>query len=191
MKLFYHLNSQDLHPKFEDNLSDWMSILRNILGLKLDLQDDLPLFKCKGEAMRAILLYATKYRDDVETLIQSFSEEIWTVCVNTSNDPKYEKMVLNALKYFKSLVTWMNMRSFFSKNMQSLFESLLIPQSKLTSIDTQDLQDEPHSVIETYFEHAQFGTRKSINIELLKTVCRTYPEESSNIINSFMYIEFI
>lgn len=28
MKIFYNLNYQDLHPKYEDNLSNWMNILK-------------------------------------------------------------------------------------------------------------------------------------------------------------------
>lgn len=28
MKIFYNLNYQDLHPKYEDNLGNWMNILK-------------------------------------------------------------------------------------------------------------------------------------------------------------------
>jgi exportin-2 (importin alpha re-exporter) len=27
MRLFYYLNFQDLHPKFEDNLNSWMTLM--------------------------------------------------------------------------------------------------------------------------------------------------------------------
>ena len=33
LKVFYNLNAQDLHPKFEDNLSNWMNILQQVMSL--------------------------------------------------------------------------------------------------------------------------------------------------------------
>jgi exportin-2 (importin alpha re-exporter) len=34
LKVFYNLNYQDLHPKFEDNLSNWMGVLKQVMGLQ-------------------------------------------------------------------------------------------------------------------------------------------------------------
>jgi exportin-2 (importin alpha re-exporter) len=73
--VFYYLNFQDLHPKFEDHLKNWMTIMQSVLQLQ-----GRSAFKCKGEALRSVLLYATKYREDFEGLIQVFSQEIWAVC---------------------------------------------------------------------------------------------------------------
>ena len=68
MRIFYYLNFQDLHPKFEDNLKNWMDLLASVLRLQIDIKllhgNDFILFKCKGECMKCILLYVTKYRDD-------------------------------------------------------------------------------------------------------------------------------
>ena len=35
------------------------------------------IFKCKGAVLEVILLYATKYKDDVEQTIRDFCSEIW------------------------------------------------------------------------------------------------------------------
>ena len=32
MNIFYHLNYQDLHPKFEDNLDSWMGVLKHVMN---------------------------------------------------------------------------------------------------------------------------------------------------------------
>lgn len=34
MNLFYNLNYQDLHPKYEDNLHHWMQVLKSIMKLQ-------------------------------------------------------------------------------------------------------------------------------------------------------------
>jgi exportin-2 (importin alpha re-exporter) len=33
MKLFYNLNYQDLHPKYEDTLEYWMNVLKAVMKL--------------------------------------------------------------------------------------------------------------------------------------------------------------
>lgn len=48
MKIFYNLNYQDLHPKFEDNLGNWMQILKHIMSLN---NTDEVVYNCKGAAL--------------------------------------------------------------------------------------------------------------------------------------------
>lgn len=67
-------------------------------------------FKCKGVALQSILLYASKYKDDVQEEIKGFSQSIWTLCANASPDPEYDDIVFNALKYFRSLLMWNDMK---------------------------------------------------------------------------------
>ena len=62
LKIFYFLNYHDLHPKFEDNLNNWMGVL--VRALRVNIPSFIG-FKCKGEAMRSILLYSRKYREDI------------------------------------------------------------------------------------------------------------------------------
>lgn len=71
-----------------------MNLIAQVLRLDSKLfRDDILILKCKGEAMRCILLYVTKYRDEFESLIQNFSQEIWNICLNTSDDNKYDKVI--------------------------------------------------------------------------------------------------
>jgi exportin-2 (importin alpha re-exporter) len=74
MQIFYNLNYQDLHPKFEDNIGNWMPILKKVMNYANTSEFA---FKCKGAAVEAILLYATRYKEDVEESIKGFSSEIW------------------------------------------------------------------------------------------------------------------
>ena len=73
-------------------------------------------FKCKGAALESVLLYASKYKEDVEESIKGFSSFIWELCANAVSDPEYDDIVFNALKYFRSLIMWPDMKDFFSNN---------------------------------------------------------------------------
>lgn len=48
MNVFYNLNYQDLHPKFEDNLNNWMTILKQVMNFN-NINENV--FKCKGAAL--------------------------------------------------------------------------------------------------------------------------------------------
>ena len=50
LKVFYNLNYQDLHPKFEDNLKNWMDLLKGTIKMHHQSADD-DIFKAKGAAL--------------------------------------------------------------------------------------------------------------------------------------------
>jgi exportin-2 (importin alpha re-exporter) len=113
IKVFYNLNYQDLHPKFEDNLVDWMNYLKMTMSLNSSGSNSEHIFKCKGAALEVILLYSNKYKEDVKGIIQEFCQEIWQLCSNASEDSEFDDIVFNCLKFFKSLMLWPDMKSFF------------------------------------------------------------------------------
>lgn len=94
-----------------------MAILKQVMNFQNTNQAT---FKCKGAALESILLYASKYKEDVEDAIKGFSSEIWTLCSNATDDPQYDSIVFNCLKYFKSVVMWQQMKEFFSENLGEL-----------------------------------------------------------------------
>lgn len=72
-----------------------MKILSTVL--QLDLQQlgeeiKMQVFKCKGESLRSILLFFTKYKEDVESLVQTFSQQIYQACMNISDSDSSNKV---------------------------------------------------------------------------------------------------
>lgn len=87
-----------------------MGIIKTVMGLHNSSEN---IFKCKGATLEAILLYASKYKEDVQGIIQGFCSEIWQLCSGASEDPEYDSIVFNCLKFFKSLLLWQEMQPFF------------------------------------------------------------------------------
>ena len=69
-----------------------MGQLAEVLKLKIENKGNIIAFKCKGEALRSVLLYAQKYREEFENLIQCFSQEIWNICSESTDDNKFDKV---------------------------------------------------------------------------------------------------
>ncbi|CAD8088438.1 unnamed protein product [Paramecium primaurelia] len=186
LKVFYNLNFQDLHPHFEDNLQSWMEFMKVVLRLQPVQGVEQFLFKCKGEALRCVLLYAMKYRDDFGDLIQVFSSEIWNVCTQTSAGRDSDKIVLCALRYFKTLIAWQDMKTFFEQNIKILIESLIIRNLSLSKDEIGMFQDEPQEFIEKFFEQSDLESRRAQAVELFKTVTKHFNQQVNIIIQEYL-----
>ena len=74
-----------------------MQALSQTLNLDLSQLGDeirMEVFKCKGESLRAILLFFTKYREDVEDLVKTFSQQIYEVCMKLSDNDSSNKVLM-------------------------------------------------------------------------------------------------
>lgn len=70
-----------------------MNILSRILTFNNNIEElKLAEFKCKGEALRSIILYFTKYREDVQELVQTFSFQIFEACLKISDNDASNKV---------------------------------------------------------------------------------------------------
>ncbi|CAD8162710.1 unnamed protein product [Paramecium octaurelia] len=186
LKVFYNLNFQDLHPHFEDNLQSWMEFMKVVLRLQPVQGVEQFLFKCKGEALKCVLLYAMKYRDDFGDLIQVFSSEIWNVCTQTSAGRDSDKIVLCALRYFKTLIAWQDMKAFFEQNIKILIESLIIRNLSLSKDEIGMFSDEPQEFIEKFFEQSDLESRRAQAVELFKTVTKHFNQQVNLIIQEYL-----
>jgi len=64
----------DIPPKIDDDIESFKKIIALTLQLSYENEELKKMaFRCKGESLRAIILFSTKYRDDIEELIQGFS----------------------------------------------------------------------------------------------------------------------
>ena len=151
LKIFYNLNYQDLHPKYEDNLGNWMNILKQ--SMSLPSTNEKVMFKCKGAALESILLYSNKYKEDIQGLIQDFCQQIWQLCSTATDDPEEDDVVFNCLKFFKSLMIWPDMKEFFSTHIVNLLSSLIIPNIGVTQTLVALFEDEVELYIDYYFRN--------------------------------------
>jgi len=100
--------------------------------------------------------------------------EIWNMCTLTNQDQKFDKIVLNALRYFKNLVMWPDLHKFFEDNIERLIKDLIIPNIGISQRDTTMFIEEPSLFIESYFDASEINTRRSVSIDLLRSLVKFY-----------------
>lgn len=64
------------------------------------------------------------------------------VCTNTTNEKRFDKIVINALKYLKDIMCWDKMMPFFISNFENLMQSLVLPNLGLSQNDIELFKDE-------------------------------------------------
>ena len=152
-----------------------MNYIKKILQLQHRSPDD-EVFRCKGVAMESVLLYASKYKEDVENEIKQFSQYIWSLCANANDDPENDEVVLNCLKYFKSLIMWNQMKQFFTAQLANLIENIVLPNITPNINTFQQMQSENETFIDFNFRNAEIGTRKASAVDLIRAISRHYPD---------------
>ena len=115
LQIFYHCIFQDIHPKVEDNITNWVQILKSILSKEVENRvmqtsqnkedAQVNIFNLKGECVKVILLINSKYKEDFDEHLTSFTEEIWSNCLG-HNKINGGKMVTYSIKYFKSCLLY-------------------------------------------------------------------------------------
>ena len=79
-----------------------------------------------------------------------------------------------ALKYFKHLIVWPDMKQFFANNLESLLQILILPNIGFNHAVAMLLQEDQATFIGNYFENSEVDSRRSTAIELLRSICRSY-----------------
>lgn len=171
LKIFSNLLAQEVNQTIEEHLHNWMKILRPIFDPELNqiitkVQNSRSgqlknyekeitegWFECKGEAIKIISLMSSRYDEDLTSQIDEFAQYIWANCLEYASSPKVEKskLLMNSMKYFKSLATSSKYFDFFEQNVSEILTKLIIPSLSHSSQDLETFQKEPESFVETIF----------------------------------------
>lgn len=96
VKISYDLNCQDLSPAFEDNLAGVMGIFHKYLTytnpvLQTDDDDEAgPLEKVKSGICELLEMFAFKYNDVFDDLLEGFANSTWGLLTGLGTQEKYD-----------------------------------------------------------------------------------------------------
>lgn len=195
LKIVYNLIYQDIHEYIEDNMGNWAKLLKDVLSPQFQMafenaikNEQNPIivneiknfnFICKGEVIKIILLFSTKYKDDFEDHIKNFAEDIWKNCISLPlSDNKKTKLLVNSVKYFKSFSQNKEYFSFFKNKMNDILTKLVIPGFLPGEEDYSIFQYESKAFTEKCFSLIYSGNKKKqIISEFIETLSKFYRNE--------------
>ena len=160
LQVFYHCIYQDIHPSVEDNISNWVQVLKGILNEELQRkvlssasnsnETKNNIFNLKGECIKVILLINSKYKEDFDEYLQSFTEEIWSNCLG-HNKAVEGKIVTYSIKYFKSFASNEKYTELFSQKMKEILVGLVLPNYRPIEEEFEVFENEPQNFTENIF----------------------------------------
>ncbi|KAM7539932.1 hypothetical protein Aperf_G00000045545 [Anoplocephala perfoliata] len=188
-KIFLSLNCQDLPEFFEDNMSQWMDIFRQLLHLdaqttdlinnatSIDAANDL-VEQVKSQVCDNIALYATKYASDFTNFLPEFVKDIWEMLISMKNtkDPKYDGLIGNALDFLSSVVSKPQHKVIFDTPdaLQKLCELIILPNIQLSTSDEELFEDSPEEYIRRDLEGSDAHTRRRSACNLVYALCDAF-----------------
>ncbi|VDM18146.1 unnamed protein product [Hydatigera taeniaeformis] len=222
-KIFLSLNCQDLPEFFEDNMSQWMGIFHQLLTLDPQITElinssamgadaigDSSLAGALVEQVKSqicdnITLYATKYGSDFTSYLPEFVKDVWEMLTSMKNtqDPKYDRLIGNALDFLKSVVSRPQHRALFEvpETLQKLCELIVLPNIQLSgkyiwtlsytasaftslrvSSDEELFEDSPEEYIRRDLEGSDAHTRRRSACNLVYALCEAF---EAPVINNF------
>lgn len=181
-QIFYDLNSQDIPEFFEDNMAEFMRIMRKFLLYKNpalegpppdedeeDEEEEDPVTKVKTAICENIDLYAKRY-EDVFQQLQEFVESVWGLLTAIGRSTRYDLLVSKAIAFLTSVARPARHASLFSGPgvLDQIVEKIVLPNIVLRPMDVNEFEDEPMAYLRREIEGSDIESRRRAATELVR-----------------------
>lgn len=195
-KIFYSLNAQDLPEFFEDNLAIWMPNFLQLLSienkaLETDSDDEVGLLQqVKSEICDIISMYAQKYHEEFESYLQSFVEAVWKLLVSSGQEPKYDILISNAIKFLSTVANRPQFKQLFEAPnvLNSLCSNVIIPNIEFRQCDIELFEDNPEDFIRADIEGSDIDTRRKSACDLVRALSKHFEEDIVRVFSEYVKV---
>lgn len=194
-KIFYSLNFQDLPEQFEDRMEIWMKGFHNLLEFPfspaLDNADpEKPgvLQELKAQICENVALYAQKYDEEFTSCLPTFFQDIWTLLVTITPEPKFDLLVSAGMKFLSSAAQREHYKHLFATKevLTNICEKIVAPNVFLRGPDVEMFENEPEEYIRRDIEGSDVDTRRHGACELVKALCVFSEQEVTALFGSYV-----
>ena len=121
-------------------------------------------------------------------VVEPFAREIWKVCIECSNSTVSgnNKILINALNYFKTFAMHEKFMVFFQENLKDLFINLLIPNFKPSSEEQEIFESEPDCYVEALLDNSEVCKRSEMCAGFLKTLCKFHTDNVQEMLQNII-----
>ena len=176
VKLSFDLNCQDLAPVFEENLPAIMDIFHKYLTYKnplLETDDDDeagPLERTKSGICELLVLFAGKYEDVFDAMLQNFVNSTWALLTELGPESKYDILVSNALHFLTAVAGSPKHAQNFNSEaiLTQVVEKIVLPNMALRASDIELFEDDPIEFIRRDLEGSDSDTRRRSTTDFLR-----------------------
>lgn len=195
-KIFYSLNAQDIPEFFEDNLVIWMPNFLKILEtenplLETDSDDEVGLLQqVKSEICDIVSMYAQKYHEELESYLPGFVDAVWKLLTSSSQEPKYDILISNAIKFLSTVANRPQFKSLFERPgvLDSLCSKVIIPNIELRQCDIELFEDNCEDFIRADIEGSDVDTRRKSACDLVKVLAKQFENDIIRVFSEYIKV---
>jgi exportin-2 (importin alpha re-exporter) len=190
VKLSFDLNCQDLAPIFEENLTTIMAIFHKYLTysnplLVTDDDDEAgPLERTKSGICELLQLFAGKYEDVFDQLLQNFANSTWTLLTEIGLESKYDILVSQALHFLTAVARSRKHAQNFSSEavLEQVVEKIVLPNMTLRTSDEELFEDDPIEFIRRDLEGSDSDTRRRSATDFLRQLLEQFDKTVTDVV---------
>jgi exportin-2 (importin alpha re-exporter) len=190
VKLSFDLNCQDLAPVFEDNLPTIMGIFHkyltytNPLLATDDPEEAGMLERTKSGICELLQLFAGKYEDVFDAMIENFANSTWSLLTELGPEPKYDILVSKALHFLTAVAKSLkHSQNFGSETVLSeVVEKIILPNMALRQSDEELFEDDPIEFIRRDLEGSDSDTRRRSATDFLRQLLERFDKTVTDVV---------
>jgi exportin-2 (importin alpha re-exporter) len=190
VKLSFDLNCQDLAPVYEENLATIMGIFHKYLTYTnplLETDDDEEsgaLERTKSGICELLQLFAGKYEDVFDPMLQNFANSTWTLLTELGPQPKYDILVSNALQFLTAVArSHKHAKNFESEAvLTQVVEKIILPNMALRESDEDLFEDDPIEFIRRDLEGSDSDTRRRSATDFLRQLLEHFDKSVTEVV---------
>lgn len=192
-KVFYCLSWQQLPEYFEDNLSTFMTHLRNFLVFespKIDAHSEdepSPIDKLQTIVLEITNHFAVHYDEEFRNFLPQFLEDTWALLVRGSNTSKYDSVVTAGIRFLTAVSKSPDFGLFEDPSiLNQICKRIVVPNLELREEDEELFEDNPVEYVRRDLEGSDTETRRRGSVELVKGLCMHFEKPVTEIFNTFI-----
>lgn len=186
----YNFNYQDFPEFYEDNLADWINILKATCNISM-IKAGPSFLQLNIISLKLWNKYISSYYDDIKDYFSELINPIWGLMLQSKDFDKEESysLINEILEYFKALALFKRYQ-FEMNDITNLITCLILPQISISNKEINDFEDNPIAYLKSELEEADYLSNQAVAIVLLKTLNENYESLFDTIIKP-SYISFL
>ena len=103
-------------------------------------------------------------------MVEEFANQIWNTCCQAGSDPKYDKLLIHSLHYFKTFAETEKFLEFFENKLEEIFLKLIVPIMTPDNTLADTFAEDQESFSEILLSNRQFNSKTSNCIQFLQSL---------------------
>ncbi|KRX85431.1 Exportin-2 [Trichinella sp. T6] len=181
VKIFYHLNFQDLPEYFEDHLDEWMGGFKVLLELKNVYScpeiGNLKMSFC-AQICDNLAMFSEKYEEEFFNHVMNFVKIVSQQLLSVSAEEKYDEFLSKGIDFLATVCGKPPYKLLFENGeiLSQISECIVLPSLELRACDVDNFENSPNDYVLFDLEGSVAESRRRSACNFISAVCKQFSD---------------